>query len=76
MYKIKSKQNLIKIYNAVQELRAFSLREFDRGSVKPRHRFAYQWPYNVKIHKYTKFERNMPYEHFHKKRSTRENDAR
>ena len=45
---------------------------------KPRYRFAYQWPYNVKIHKYTKFERNIPcgYEYFHLKRSTRENDAR
>ena len=31
MYKSKSKQNFIKIYNAVQELGAFSLRELDRA---------------------------------------------
>ena len=56
-------QNLKQIYQAVQELWAFSIKELDRPnwcSVKPRHCFAYQWLGNVKLHKYTKFEANIP----------------
>ena len=49
-------QNLIKMYHAVQELRAFSLQ--DLGN--PRHRFAYQWLDNDKINKYAKLDPNIP----------------
>ena len=54
-------QNFKQIYHGVQELWAFSLQELDRPkwcSAKPRHRFAWQWMDNVKVH-YTKFEVNM-----------------
>ena len=42
--------------------------------------FAYKWLGNVKIHKFTKFESNMPcgsrlIRHFHQKCLTSENDA-
>ena len=64
MLKYISIQNLKWIYHGVQELWAFSLKELDRPkwcSTKPRHRFAWQWLDNVKIHKYTKFEANIPW---------------
>ena len=56
-------QNLKWLYLGVQELWAFSLKELDQPkwcSVKPRHRFAWRWLDNVKVHKYTKFEVNIP----------------
>ena len=52
MLKCISKQNLIKLYHAVQELSAFSQSDHDLPdccSAKPRLRFAYQWPDNVKM---------------------------
>ena len=60
---LKCLQNIIKIYCAVQELRAFSLKYRDRPnwcSAKPHHHFAYQWLENVKIDKYAKFDPNIP----------------
>ena len=57
-----SMQYLIKIYRAVQELWAFSLKDLDRlkwCSAKPHRRFAYQWLNNVKINKYAKFDPNI-----------------
>ena len=47
-----SMTNLIKIYRAVQELWAFSLKDLDWPkccSANPRHHFAYQWLDNIKI---------------------------
>ena len=79
------KVNLIKTYNAVQELWAFSLRELDQAkwcSVKPRHRFAYHWPYITTIYMFIQ-NLNEIYRVVQelwafslKKRSTSENVAR
>ena len=63
MLKYISIQNLNQIYHAVQEFLAFSPKELDWPkwcSVKLCHIFSYQWLDNVKIHKYTKFEPNIP----------------
>ena len=49
------------IFHAVQEFRAFSLKELNRPklcSVKPRHRSVFQRLDNFEIHLYTKFEPN------------------
>ena len=59
-----SKQNLMKIFHAVHDFRACSLKELNRPkfcSAKPRHRSAYQGLENVKIHKYIKFDPNIPH---------------
>ena len=64
MLKCISMQNLIKTYNAVQELWAFSLKDLNWPkwcSAKPRHPFAYQWLDNIRINKYAKFAPNIPY---------------
>ena len=58
-----SMYNLIKIYDAAEELWAFSLKYLDwpkRCSAKPRHRFAYQRLDNVKIDIYAKFDSIIP----------------
>ena len=65
MLKYISIQNLNQLYHTVRELWAFWLKELDQPkwcSRKPRRRFAYMYqsPFNVNIHKFTKFERNLP----------------
>ena len=58
--KYRSKQNWKKLYHAVQELLVFSPKKLKimlGQAVSP---FSCQWLYNVNIHKYTKFEPNIP----------------
>ena len=51
-------QNFIKIYQVINELRAFDHELMDQSSTNPCHRFAYQCLDNVKMHKYAKFDQN------------------
>ena len=55
-------QNVIKIYGAVQEVRAFSLKDFDRpkemlGKASSPYCIRLE---NVEINKYAKFDPNIP----------------
>ena len=64
MLKCISIQNLIKIYQRVQELRAFFLKKIPQPAemmlTKSRHHFAYQWPDNLKMYKSVNIDQNMP----------------